>query len=495
MALAAKVLSLGYEPQPKQRLLHETKARQILYGGAAGGGKSRSLRWDLIYWCLQVPGLDTFLFRRTLDELDDNHIRRLKEEVPPELAKYNETKKRLEFVNGAGINFSYCEKEADVTRYQGAEMHVLAIDEAAHLTEYQIGYLITRTRLGGFSERVPPEYRPYLPRIVMASNPGGPGHNFLKERFIDPAPPMTMFEDVKIGWPTIFIPARMSDNAHLDASYEKQFEGLPSELARALREGDWDAVVGQALPLSKERHQLPDFPIPRHWTRFMSLDWGTAKPFSAGWYAVAEGGVEWVSPSGRVLYVTELVVRGKVVARIPTGAIVRYAEWYGWSGKRDEGCRLGADTVGRGCLDRETERGDFVDYRVADSAMWAQHDGPSAAERFQKADSRLILRQSVKDRTQNYAEYLARLHGEEGLPMFYITQSCRHYWRTVPTLILDEVDPNKGPGEKQENHCYDESSYGLRSRPYLTSKDERENTAYRERLRKARRVGGSRYAT
>src|SRR5690606_8007557 len=108
-------------------------------------------------------------------------------------------------------------------------------------------YLLTRVRLGEFQGKVPENLRGLLPKAVFSSNPGGPGHSWLKSTFIDPAPPETIFEDEALGWPTIFIPARMDDNSHLDKGYEKQFAGLPPELAKALREGDWDAVVGQAL--------------------------------------------------------------------------------------------------------------------------------------------------------------------------------------------------------------------------------------------------------
>src|SRR3546814_485304 len=122
MAVAARTIALDYTPQPRQALLHATTATWVFYGGAVGGGKSHSIRWDLIGWCLQVPGIDCYLFRRTLGELEDNHIRNIREEIPAEIATYNDTKKRLEFFNGSGINFCYCKEEQDVKIYQGAEI-------------------------------------------------------------------------------------------------------------------------------------------------------------------------------------------------------------------------------------------------------------------------------------------------------------------------------------------------------------------------------------
>ena len=109
---------LPYTPQDKQKLLHSTEARQILYGGAAGGGKSHSLRWDAIAFCLQNPGCDAYLFRRSRGELMDNHIRKIRAEIPAELGQYNSKEDRFVFTNGSGINFCYCEKENDVYRHR-----------------------------------------------------------------------------------------------------------------------------------------------------------------------------------------------------------------------------------------------------------------------------------------------------------------------------------------------------------------------------------------
>src|SRR6185369_7257000 len=101
-------------------------------------------------FCVQNPGLDAYLFRRTLGELEDNHIREINKVIPGTLGHYNETKKRFEFYNKSGINFCYCEKENDVKRYQGASIHWLGVDEAAHLSEFQLTYLRTRVRLGSW---------------------------------------------------------------------------------------------------------------------------------------------------------------------------------------------------------------------------------------------------------------------------------------------------------------------------------------------------------
>lgn len=460
--MAGKQLQLEYEPQERQALLHSTPARLVLYGGAVGGGKSHAIRWDLIRWCLNVPGIRCYLFRRTLGELEDNHISRIRQELPPEVGTYTENRKIYEFANGSQIRFCYCEKEKDVERYQGAEIHVLGVDEAGHLTDYQLNYLIGRNRLGGFQVHVPEEYRHALPRAVFGSNPGGPGHSFLKTTFIEPAPPETLFWQRRYRNPkdpedkgilAIYIPAKMRDNAFIDAGYEGNLAGLPPELQRAYMDGDWDAVVGQALhTLSRDLHGLRPFTPPRHWTHIMSIDWGSAKPFSVGWYVVVP---EW----------TELAAKDGYPARfLPPGAVIRFKEWYGWAGRPDHGMRADARTVARRIIEMEKEAGmPPMDYRVGDSAMWNRMDGPSTQENMADAtDGRLLMTPSRKSREHNYSEFLCRLAGNVNYrvdgkfgdqPMFFCTLDCRHFWRTVPILTLDTTDPEKGPDTDLEDHC------------------------------------------
>lgn len=470
-------ITMPYTPQPKQLQAHLTTARQIFYGGAAMGGKSVWLRWDQIGMCLNNPGLQAYLFRRTRPELEDNHIKWIRREIPQEVAVYNESRKCLEFKNGSAQYYCYCETEQDVYRYLGAEMHHLGLDEASRMIEGHIMLLRTRNRLGSWKPA--PGYEKYLPRVGMASNPGGPSHNLLKEIFVG-RPPEIVFHDETTkdpydpndnGWTSIYIPARMRDNKYVDLNYAGSFTGLPPELAQAYRDGDWDAVVGRAFHnLSRDKHQLRSFKPPAHWTKFMSIDWGSARPFSVGWYCVCDDSAT-------------LTARGEWAERfIPAGAVIRYAEWYGWNGKANQGCRMDSPAVARAILEEEKKRGETMDRRIADSSMWNQHDGPSIAERMMEAAENFVLTTVSKDRKHAYAEILARLAGNpllmtdgktEEHPMFFVTDTCRHFWRTVPTLTLDETDPEKGYDTKLEDHCADEVAYALTSRPYITTETDR----------------------
>lgn len=482
-----EVITLDYVPQERQHKLHSSTARQILYGGAAGGGKSHSTRWDAIMFALQNPGFAGYLFRRKRTELIGTHIRRIKMELANTgLGQYSESRNAFEFYNSSVIYMCFADQEDDVTKYLSEEMHWLGLDEASQMTPTQIGFLTTRVRLGGWK---PLKDTLRLPRIVFATNPGGPSHNYLKRKFkMGIVPPEEMFHDESMidprikghkGWTAVYIPASMSDNAYLDHDYGAAFGALSPELRKAYAEGDWDVIVGQAIHnLDVYKHKIIPFIPPPHWTVFMCIDWGMAKPFSIGWYCVSDG-VTIKQKTGEVNY-------------IPPGAIVRFYEWYGWNGKEDAGCRMEPGRVASRVKEIEKELGIQVAYRVADTEMWATKSGPAPIHYF--TNEGLHCRQAVKDRVRNYNEVISRLAGNENFqfqgeqgewPMLFVTSNCTHFWRTVPTLQSDPTDPEKGPNTKEEDHVYDELAYACASYPYITTKKQKDDEKFREELERA----------
>jgi hypothetical protein len=441
---------------------------------------SKSIRQDAIRFAMENPGFQGYLFRKSRMELQNTHIRAIQLELPPHLGigEYSEKRNAFEFKNTSIINFCYAEDLKDVRRYLSEEMHWLGIDEASTFLPDALGFLISRVRLGGWTPKVDKDR---LPRIIYATNPGGPSHNYLKAKFITrfhddgitPVQPEEIFYDDELkdpfdpndkGMTSIYIPAKTSDNKYLDKNYAAMFSMLPPELAKAYRQGDWDIVLGRAIHnLDRNRHMIPPFVPPSHWTIFSSLDWGMASPFSWGLYCVSEG---LVHPNGTYL---------------PPGALIRFKEWYGWTGKPNQGLGMAPQDVARGCKEREEKFN--LTYRIADNEIFAKKGGPSIAEWIQEAVPGMTFNPSVKDRKQNYNEVIARLAGnpyyfasgeKQGLveqhPQLFVTADCIHFWRTVPTLELDETDPEKGPATKNvEDHIYDEVAYACRSRPFITS--------------------------
>src|SRR3990167_3510421 len=159
--------------EPKQTLAFTTEATEVLYGGAAGGGKSYLLRASAIRWCAEIAGIQVYLFRRTLPDLRDNHLRGptsfhvlLSEHLSSGHVKYRSVENEFEFWNGSILHLCYCDSENDVEKYRGAEIHVLLMDELVHFSDYQYRFLRSRVRIAGL--KVPPQYKTRLPRIESA---------------------------------------------------------------------------------------------------------------------------------------------------------------------------------------------------------------------------------------------------------------------------------------------------------------------------------------
>lgn len=353
------------------------KANEILYGGAAGGGKSWLLRYASIIYAMYVPGIQVYLFRRKYPELIYNHISSedgypvlLKDYVKSGFCKINYSKNRIPFSNGSNIHLCHCQHEKDKYNYQGAEIHVLLIDEATHFTKTIIGFLRSRVRLGGFKIdyskiNIPFLQDGYFPRIIMGTNPGGVGHNFIKQGFVDAAPEKTIFKAPKSegGMIRAYIPAKLSDNPTLllnDPEYENRLDGLGNPaLVRAMKTGDWDIVAGGAIDdvWYRDIHVIDPFVIPEDWSIYRGFDHGSSRPFSLIYFAESDG-----SPA---------LVDGEFL-HFPPGTVFTIHELYGWNGQANEGCKWSNRKIGEEMAKIETavSWGDRIEPGPADNTIF-----------------------------------------------------------------------------------------------------------------------------
>lgn len=451
--------SLNLHLHPKQGEALNTPATEVLYGGAAGGGKSHLMRVAAIIWCAAIPGLQVYIFRRIRDDLIKNHMEGpkgfrslLAPWVGCGLAVIVEDE--IRFWNGSKIYLCHCKDAKDVYKYQGAEIHVLLIDELTHFTEAMYRFLRSRVRMVGIV--VPAQYRGRFPRILCGSNPGNVGHLWVKSTFVIAAPEMEVrrASPADGGMLRQFIPARLDDNPSMaldDPGYEAKLAGLGSEmLVRAMRYGDWDVIEGAFFDgWDRERHVVKPFDLDPRATRIRSFDWGFAKPFSVGWFAV----------------LSEPVQAGNVY--LPRGCLVRYREWYG-AKEPDVGLRMEAEDIARGILARE--KGETISRAVADTQIFARdgkaygYAGPTIAERM--AVTGVPWLPADKSRVQGWDQVRARLAGDaDGNPMVVVFDTCLDLIRTLPVMQHDVLDPEDLETDA-EDHAVDEFRYALMSRPW-----------------------------
>lgn len=448
---------------PKQRTAFQSEANEILYGGAAGGGKSHLMRRAAITWCEWVPGLQVYIFRREYGDLFKNHMEgpsgfpvMLAEQVARGECRIVWSKNQIRFANGSVIHLCHCQHEKDVYGYQGAEIHVLMIDELTQWTAKMYRFLRSRMRLGGL--KVPKWLRGVFPRAVLSANPGGIGHNWVKAAFVDIAPAMavTQMPSDEGGMRRQFIPALLEDNPTQDADYAERLEGLGDPaLVKAMLGGVWDIVAGGMFDdvWRRDRHVIPAFEIPKDWRIDRAFDWGSSKPFSVGWWAESPGAV-----------ITLRDGRKKV---FPRGSLIRIAEWYGWDGKNPNvGIRMTAANIGKGIVEREKALN--IRARVkpgpADSAIWVSEPGVESTgdtlkkhgATFTEADKRPGSRKVGWEAMRRMLEEAAKDQPEA--PGLWVFDRCTQFIRTVPTLARDERDMDD-VDTKAEDHIADETRY------------------------------------
>lgn len=454
----AREIWISYEPSEKQNLFHGSNADEMLYGGAAGGGKSKAIVMEAFLRCLERPGGKAYLFRRTYRELEDTLIKEARLSIPKDLAKYYSDDHEMRFNNGSTMMFRHCEHEADRFNYQGAEMDYLFIDELTHFTQVVYDYLKTRLRAKLSSG---------IKTIVRCTaNPGGVGHSWVKAYFVDPNPQGGRYVR-KIYSETLheyqdrvveFIPARATDNPHISKDYIYELEQKPLALRRALLDGDWDAFEGQVFPEWRNdpkhyhdrqfTHVITPFPIPTNWKRYRSFDFGYTKPFSVGWWAMD-----------------------------PAGTLYRFGEWYGSTVANGTGTNIGIKMdpaeIAKGIADYETKyMPGLMIHGIADPSIFDESRGASVARMMEKHGVYFEPADNSRIAGKMQAHYRMRFD-ENGYPGMYIFTTCRNTIRTLPALTYNQTVASKveDVDTDGEDHIYDDIRYMLMENPVAAMKD------------------------
>lgn len=407
--------SIDWKISEKQNAFITARTTEVLFGGAAGGGKSYGQVVDAFLFAMRYAGSKQLILRRTFADLDKSIIRTVLGLYPRELFRYNSSTHTGRFPNGSIIDFGYLAHENDVYQYQSAEYDVIRFDELTHFTKSQYTYLISRVR-GANS---------FPKQIKSSTNPGGVGHIWVKERFIEPAPPNTEFvgED---GQTRIFIPSLLIDNHFLterDPEYKNRLLALSESEQKALLYGDWNIFEGQYFDEFREDvHVCEPFKIPKEWRRYRAYDYGLDR-LACLWFAI---------DSMRNVYVYR-----------------EYCE-----------SNLTIADAAKAMLER-TPEDEEIYLTLAPPDMWgrSQESGRSRADMFY--ENGLTITKSSNDREAGWLSIKELMRKDaNGEVRIHIFSNCRELIKCLPALIRDEKKPTDCATEPHEiTHAPDALRY------------------------------------
>lgn len=450
-----------YNPTPVAVPFHACKVPNVLFGGAAGGSKSYSTRYDIYRHLFSVPKFNALLMRRTFEELERNHLKDVRRErdvfnefFGKEIVKYVEQRHEMTICcHGTGLDsmvtFGHCQNEGDEEKYLGPAYDEAALDEAVSFTKKQII---------GVAGRLRSEKRGVLARLVLPTNPAGAFSLWLKEWYIDKDEAQIREENPKYRADRYqFIPAMLYDNPYyMDpdgtyTNYEERLFAYDPERRKQLLLGDWSALTGQFFPEFKaplsgalrSKHVEAIF-IPPGCKIERWVDWG---------YDPHYGVCYWVAcfPNGRLYVFYEYKFNGaqakqKMVASEVATKIRTYT----------------VDEVLPLVQSRRITRS------VADPSMWGKdgHSGEDYAETFQK--NGVNLTRADNDRVLGWGRLRAWFRdAPDGYPWLMIHPRCTTLIRTIPALVRDESDPDD-LNTTGEDHPADCLRYGVMARPTPT---------------------------
>jgi len=411
----------------------------VLYGGAAGGGKSYAMLVDPLRYAHRGAHR-ALILRRSMPELREL-IDKSRELYPKAFpgCKYKEVEKLWNFPSGAKIEFGFLERDADVYRYQGQAYSWIGFDEITHqATEFSWNYLASRLRT------TDPEIIPYM---RCTANPGGVGAHWVKKRYITPSPPNESFEGSD-GLSRKFIPARLDDNPYLahDGRYEQMLKALPPTQRRQLLEGDWEVAEGAAFTeFDRNVHIVDPFEIPIHWDRIKGIDYGYASESACVWGAIDRD----------------------------DNTLIIYRELY----------RKGLLATDLAFMLTEMELNDPMSVPgVLDTACWNRtgQTGPTVGETLVKAGHK--LRRADKNRVAGKIQIHEYLKVQQsGRPKLQIFNTCPNLIRELQSIPLDKSNPEDVDTHTQD-HAYDALRYLIMSRPRIDDTFSRMRQLHRETI-------------
>lgn len=393
--------------------------RYVLYGGARGGGKSMFLRWWLVdFLAYQFSqgraGVRVGLFCEDYPALRDRHISKMLVEFPQWMGELKVSVSEYHLAPKLGGGVIALRNLDDPSKYQSAEFAAVAVDELTRNSKDMFDVLRGSLRWPGIEHTV----------FVGATNPGGPGHLWVKQLWLDKDFPPELADRAK---EFVFIKSLPKDNPHLSQSYWDELNSLPDNLRRAWVDGDWNVFAGQAFTTWKtDQHIIDPFPIPTHWPKWRGIDWGYAKPFACLWMTK--------NPDNGRHYLYRELYQAGLTDRQQAAAV------------------------------REWSISETIQCTYADPSMWAakNQQGIVSSTADEYGHEQIPLTQADNDRMEGKRKVdRLLLPLPDGKPGFQVFSSCRNFIRTFPALPYNTRGNVEDVDTEAEDHAYDALKYAL----------------------------------
>ncbi|GMO28557.1 MAG: terminase family protein [Termitinemataceae bacterium] len=436
-----------WTPNERQKTALSLREVDILfYGGARGGGKTAYLLVDFLNGVNEYGAAwRGILFRRRLRELDEV-IALGKQIYIPLGATYNKVDKRYTFPNGAELTLSFLESDSDVEVYQGHNYPWIAFDEMGNYpTDYCFNFMLMCNR----SAQVPQEWV----RVRATGNPGGQGHVWIKQRFIEGKEPYKVYKEVlgknddgeDIFLTSCFVPATVFDNTHLlkaDPQYIARLMAQPERIRKAMLYGSWDVKSGGEFfeGFSSEKHVIKPQVLKGDWYRYYCMDWGYKSP-----YAVLKLAV---NPDGMTIVYSEIYGQGFLEGKE----------------KHNKGSEESSVQVAEKVAIDMAQEG--VSECVADYNMWEQKFSElSPVDAFYQRGISMLKANKKHNIGWQCVHDILKDTDEFGTPYLRIFNTCKYLIRELEHLQCDRIRLEE-PADGQADHAVDALRYGLMSPLY-----------------------------